>query len=51
MKIQFLITILILGSSFFTGVNYAKETLSDTEKSIIADVDTAFEQQLSFLEK
>jgi glutamate carboxypeptidase len=51
MKIAFLITAVILGSSFFTVSLNAQETLSDTEKSIIADVDAAFEQQINFLEK
>lgn len=51
MKIQFLIIVIILGSSFFTESLCAQETLSDTEKLIIADVEASFEQQLSFLEK
>ncbi|MFT5451660.1 MAG: glutamate carboxypeptidase [Enterobacterales bacterium] len=51
MKIQFLITAVFLGSSLFTGALSAQQTLTDTEKSIISDVDAAFEQQLSFLEK
>ncbi|MFT5521102.1 MAG: glutamate carboxypeptidase [Enterobacterales bacterium] len=51
MNVRFLITTLILGSTLFTGAMYAQEALSDTEKSIIADVDAAFEQQLNFLEK
>lgn len=51
MKIRSLIGAIALSSVVLTGALSAQDTLSETEKSIIANVAASFEDQVSFLEK
>lgn len=51
MKIRSIISTVAVSTLLFSGTVGAQDTLSDTEKSIIADVNAGFEDEIGFLEK
>lgn len=51
MKLRSILTAATVGGFMLTGALSAQDTLSDTEKSIIADVNAGFEDEIGFLEK
>ena len=51
MKIRSIISTVAVSTLLFSGIANAQDTLSETEKSIIADVNAGFENEIGFLEE